>query len=408
MRHWSVVVRRWLDSPFCTRSPLFWPFFPLLLFPSMLWAAVARRRRRQGYRDFLAGSWPRVWCVGNVALGGSGKSPVVRAVAQEALMRGFRVAIVSRGSGKAAFPIQASQGFSPQLASALAKRIVATPAAHLCDEAHEHFKLLKWFCPNASIVVIESRRRRFALDSLREALLEVGEPLEKWLILLDDGMQHFDAPRHGNISVLNPNLMATAPFCCPPLGPFREGFFNTMGPLLAGDFLRVWSRTHAGGEAVFAADVAKACRRLEIPLSPEEVCVRARLAFHEIVEGVPGEPLCADALRGPLTVVTGIADGEGFACDIAQTLGLERKTISLAEFEDHGALTGAAAAFLAAGEVLLLTGKDYFRWSHTAPFRAAASGKRVVVAILHVDFFSACGTPLSLFERSLHAFRHPS
>lgn len=75
----------------------------ILLKPlELLYRAVAGARRRL-YRSgrLQSRKLPRpVISIGNIAFGGSGKTPLVIAVARELLRRGYKVAILSRGYGR--------------------------------------------------------------------------------------------------------------------------------------------------------------------------------------------------------------------------------------------------------------------------------------------------------------------
>src|SRR3569623_1104355 len=73
------------------------PAIRALLTPaSWLWAAVTARRIART-RPFDPGI--PVVCVGNLTVGGAGKTPVVRAVAERLAVRGRAVHLLSRGYG---------------------------------------------------------------------------------------------------------------------------------------------------------------------------------------------------------------------------------------------------------------------------------------------------------------------
>ena len=69
----------------------------------LAWRAVNRvRRALYRFRILLPARLPRpVISVGNLAAGGAGKTPAVIAIARHLMRKGFRVAVLTRGYGKA-------------------------------------------------------------------------------------------------------------------------------------------------------------------------------------------------------------------------------------------------------------------------------------------------------------------
>lgn len=106
--------------------------------------------------------------IGNIACGGTGKTPIVQMIAK-ALSSKFKVAILSRGYRGGAehfdIPLQISEGKGPIAEAALAG-----------DEAYLHAVAL----PNVSVWAGKRRLR-----AAKEAIALGAE-----LLLLDDGMQH--------------------------------------------------------------------------------------------------------------------------------------------------------------------------------------------------------------------------
>lgn len=85
------------------------PLTRMLLTPvSWVWARATARRLARG-RPYDPGV--PVICVGNVTMGGTGKTPVVRALAQRLAERGRIVSVVSRGyGGRLAGPVRVDLG----------------------------------------------------------------------------------------------------------------------------------------------------------------------------------------------------------------------------------------------------------------------------------------------------------
>ncbi len=106
----------------------------------------------------------QVISVGNLVVGGAGKTPVVILLAQEALARGQRVAVLTRGYGRA--------GRAP-------RRFDAT-ALPPVDEVGDEPRLIARRCPGVTVWVGADR-----VESARQAVAAGAQ-----VLLLDDGFQH--------------------------------------------------------------------------------------------------------------------------------------------------------------------------------------------------------------------------
>ncbi|MBU6153235.1 MAG: tetraacyldisaccharide 4'-kinase [Bdellovibrionales bacterium] len=132
---------------------------------SFIWSTLNRTRR---WMRFLSGISPAILpvrsiLVGNLQAGGAGKTPMVIGIAREAIERGFRVGVISRGYGRRR--------------SRSLKWVEAGDDAHETgDEALE----IKMAVPGAA-VVLSSNRLRAAQE-----LLKAGVDL----IIADDGYQN--------------------------------------------------------------------------------------------------------------------------------------------------------------------------------------------------------------------------
>ncbi len=131
--------------------------------------------------------------VGNITLGGTGKTPLVRALAGELVARGWRPAVLSRGYGS---------GRREPL------RVEARmDAAAVGDEALELVRAL----PAVQVWIGADR-----VASARRAL-EAGADL----LLLDDGLQHWRLSRDCDVSVLDGQRRLGNGLLF-PAGPLRE------------------------------------------------------------------------------------------------------------------------------------------------------------------------------------------
>lgn len=160
-----------------------------------LFAALAHRRRRflqhrhQG-RRFAA----PVVVVGNIAVGGTGKTPLLIALAGRLCARGRRPGIVSRGYG-------GRPGAEPVLVTP------AHPAAVVGDEPR--LIALTTGCP-----VVVCPDRSAAVDwLLANCVCD--------LVLCDDGLQHYRLHRDFEIAVVD-GARGLGNGRCLPAGPLRE------------------------------------------------------------------------------------------------------------------------------------------------------------------------------------------
>lgn len=147
----------------------------------------------------------KVIVVGNISVGGNGKTPIVLSVVDYFASRGYQVGVLSRGYGSKApnYPHVVSSGDDPSVSGdepLLLKRRLNVP------------------------VVIDPVRRRGA------RLLEGEFGCD--LIVCDDGMQHYALARDVEIVVMDDRRWGNGYLL--PMGPLREGKWrlNTVDAVL--------------------------------------------------------------------------------------------------------------------------------------------------------------------------------
>jgi tetraacyldisaccharide 4'-kinase len=146
---------------------------------TQLWCAV-NRVGRFSYRSGMIPSNPlpcRVISVGNLQAGGSGKTPLVMKISKEALDRGFRVCILSRGY-RSAWEKSGGILFPHQKADPL-----------LCGD---EVALIRSRLPEVWIGVGSDRISQFKKIS-KSLKFKNEKPID--LVILDDGFQHFKIRR---------------------------------------------------------------------------------------------------------------------------------------------------------------------------------------------------------------------
>ncbi len=128
--------------------------------------------------------------VGNLTLGGTGKTPAVMAIAMEAVKRGIRPLILTRGyRGKAKGPCFVSKGHGPIIGS---------------EEAGDEAYLMAGLLKDVSVVKGKDRYKAgiFALDEL-DTLTANRKSQIPDLFILDDGFQHWQLWRDVNILLID-------------------------------------------------------------------------------------------------------------------------------------------------------------------------------------------------------------
>ena len=281
--------------------PRLTPLTALLLPLSWAVGAVAARRRAR------AGAQPLpvpVIVVGNVIVGGAGKTPTVIALA--ALLRswGLNPGVVSRGHGRAGAEILLLDANTPPSA--------ATPAAFGDEPLLMHRR--------TGVPVAVGRHRREAALRLLAAHPAVD------VLIADDGLQHHALPRDVELVVFDGRGIGNGrPL---PAGPLRERADA------------VWpSAPDTPPRFILVNGRWPAPPALALP-APRERCFEAERALGGAValadwsRGAPATREALHALRGrPVLATAGIGDPERFFTMLeAEGLAIERLPLS-----DHAA-----------------------------------------------------------------------
>ena len=172
-------------------------------------------RYRAGWRvqHFLG---TQVIAIGNITVGGTGKTPVVELLARSLRDEGRRVAILSRGykSKKLERPQKWQNKHGKPVAADRMPKVVSTGSALLLDSKYagdEPFMLARNL--DGVAVVVDKNRVKSGLFAVRE--------LDADTLLLDDGMQYLDLAHSIDIVLID----AGSPFgteALLPRGTLRE------------------------------------------------------------------------------------------------------------------------------------------------------------------------------------------
>lgn len=265
-----MIIAKLLEKLWYTRHPGRWLLYPLAL----VYQAVSSLRRSYLRRFRQERFAVPVIVVGNLTVGGVGKTPLVIALAQKFKARGLRVGIVSRGYGASVchFPHEVS---------------LDDKAAFVGDEPLLLAK--KTQCP----VVISPKRA--------QAVQYLLDNHQSQIILSDDGLQHYAMGRVLEIVVID-GIRGMGNGLCLPAGPLRESIKR----LQAVDFIVV-----NGGQWPDA--------------------YRMDLVPGEFLQLVSGKSIQLEQLSRPVAAVAAIGNPQRFFLTLNQ-LGVSFKSYP---FADH-------------------------------------------------------------------------
>lgn len=160
----------------------------------VLFKSVAQRRsQRHGLFARSVKGEPPVIVVGNISVGGTGKTPLIIALYHLLTEQGYRVGIVTRGYGRTTV--------SPMWVSKFSR------VNEVGDEA------LEIFAATSGLIYVDSERSR-AVQVMRASK-------RCDLILSDDGLQHYKMDRQLEIAVVSKSRGFGNGHCL-PVGPLRE------------------------------------------------------------------------------------------------------------------------------------------------------------------------------------------
>ena len=299
-------MQPWLLRVWTTRGPWAWLLWPISRVYAVL-ILVRKLAYRWGWRATVKLSVP-VIVVGNVVVGGAGKTPIVMALVRHLQARGHHPGVIARGHGRASH-----------------ETLLLTLASEARDVGDEPLLIAR----QCRVPVAVSRSRKDAAQLLLTAHPEID------VILSDDGLQHLALARDIEVCVFDDR--GTGNGMLLPAGPLREPWPRVV------DFA-----LHTGAQPAFAG--FRATRRLA----------------HEAVNG-HGERRALSSFAGPnatplpLVALAGIAHPQRFF-DMLDACGLPlESTLAL---PDHCALDEHFVAGLPPC-TLLCTEKDAVKlWAH--------------------------------------------
>jgi tetraacyldisaccharide 4'-kinase len=286
-----------------------------LMPPSWAYAACVAARNAAYDRGWLRShqlALPSI-SVGNLTVGGTGKTPVSAFIAARLAELGARPAIVMRGYGE--------------------------------DEAMVHERL------NPEIPVV------IAADRVRGT--EEARTTGRSVVVLDDAFQHRRAQRDADIVLLSADR--AGPVRALPAGPWRE-------PLTSLKRATMIIVTRKSASTLRARELLSQARRF----APQAAAAIVHLAADRIIGCLSGESLDLAALRGKtILAVAAIGDPRAFSTQLSDA----GARVELAAERDHHAYSAADAAALATraarADFVICTLKDAVKltplWPRKAP-----------------------------------------
>jgi tetraacyldisaccharide 4'-kinase len=331
-----------------------WPLLPLVPLYGAAQALDSATYAR-GWRGTERLRWPVV-SVGNLSVGGAGKTPFVIALARALSERGWLVDVLSRGYGRMSDGVERVD-----------VKGIDDPAARYGDEP--------WLIAERAEVPVFVGRARAAAGRLAETAL-ADEGVARHIHLLDDGMQHRGLARDAEIVLLHRTDFRTTLL---PAGRLRE----PLAALERADFVVLRE------DDVEFAERARRWMRADAHIDRQIWTIRRELEL--------------PALPGPVVVFSAIAHPEEFV----EALGSKGVAIAAKHaWRDHHRFTDAdvtrlcAAAAKHGARAFLTTEKDMARLTKMQRARLEATAP-LLAAVLTVRLREPEAALIALEQRLL-------
>ncbi|MFH1851087.1 MAG: tetraacyldisaccharide 4'-kinase [Candidatus Neomarinimicrobiota bacterium] len=258
--------------------PLRYLLFPLALF---YWGVIFWRNLFYTIGFFVTHRLPcRVVSIGNLSLGGTGKTPAVIYLAQLLLQHGRRVAILSRGYGRSTSGTRlVTDGQTVETDW----RLVGDEPCLMARQLH-----------GIPIVVDENRYR---------GGVYLFQNYDPDIILLDDAFQHRNLERDVDVVLMNA-LDTVADHKLFPYGRLREPWFH----LRRADII-FWTKTNLASPPVL---LKGRLNRLAVPNFTSRIIINPKLT------GLNSDLSLEDLNQKPVLAVSAVGDPAGFGKTLRQ------------------------------------------------------------------------------------------
>jgi tetraacyldisaccharide 4'-kinase len=278
--------------------------------------------------------------VGNLRVGGTGKTPIVIALAEQLRARGFYPGIISRGYGGRS---QSTQSNPIQVSSASDPTIVGDEPVLMAQRTQGTVPI--WICP----------ARRKSIRALLNATPEVN------VIISDDGLQHDDLvrwpAREGgrDIEIVVRDHRGEGNGFLLPAGPLREPADRDRDiTLVTGNSQSADSTSDVGDGLHYIAD------RPAFILAPT---VDFAYALHNPNQTNSLETLFAQHANAPIIAIAAIGNPQRFFDSIQHHLQNHMGSFKGIALPDHGQIDAALLNTIGA-QCILITEKDAVKCAH--------------------------------------------
>lgn len=340
----------------------------------------------------------QVVAIGNITVGGTGKTPVVELLARSLRDRGRRVAILSRGykSKKLDRPQKWQDAKGIPISGEKMPKVVSTGSALLLDSKYagdEPFMLAKNL--DGVAVVVDKNR-------VKGGLFAVGQ-LDADTLLLDDGMQYLDLAHSIDIVLID----SGSPFgteALLPRGTLREPPKN----LRRASYILI-TKCNGGSNEALVSRIRKYNRTAEIiecthgPIHLENVFTRERLPLEFL----------KDKWVGAISAIAVPEAFEGSLEKLGARVEIRRR------FSDHYRFSRKEVEIFMQRcverdmELIVTTEKDAVRFPHPASIDVPVYFLRIEVEMLRGqeiwdDLITRICNPPPAFQsvlRNRHAYR---
>ncbi len=301
----------------------------------MIGMFASLRRALYGRGVLRSESLPRpVISVGNLGVGGSGKTPHVQFLAAWIMGRGLKVAVLSRGYGRRSRGVVWVSRGEGALVSA--------------EEGGDEPVLLAASLPGVPVLVAEARAEA-GRECLRRRDVEV--------FLLDDGYQHLSLRRDADLLLVDA-ACGLGNRRTLPLGPLREPPGNAR-------FADVLVVTRCAGLAQGEETAAA------LPFPAERPRAFSRLVPRSLVDRRGAEsPL--PSREQEVAAFSGLARNDQFAAALRESRFVLRKFLGYRDHHRYRPSDLADIAEAAGGLTVLTTEKDLVRLPERVPFDVKA------------------------------------